>query len=93
MINTLDLDEKKLSELELRGALHSMIEKIESNKLVHYFQFFKESMSDIETEDWLLELPKEVQDRILSAKNTAKNHPELMKPHSEVRKKYEKFLN
>jgi hypothetical protein len=70
-----------------------MIEKMERNKLAHYFQLFKEAMSEAETEDWLTELPKEVQERILRAKNTAKNHPELMKPHSEVRKKYEKFLN
>jgi hypothetical protein len=49
--------------------------------------------TDIETKDWLIELPKEVRAQILRAKNTAKNHPELMKPHSEVRKKYEKFLN
>ncbi len=93
MVNTFDLDEKKLSELELRGALHSMIEKIESNKLAHYFKIFKDSMNKAEAEDWLLELPKEVQERILSAKNTAKNNPELMKPHNEVKKKYEKFLN
>jgi hypothetical protein len=93
MVNTFDLDEKKLSELELRGALHNMIERIDAMQLSHFFRLLKESLSDEETEDWLLELPKEVRERILRAKNTAKNHPELMKPHSEVRKKYEKFLN
>jgi hypothetical protein len=81
MVNTFDLDEKKLSELELRGALHNMIERIDAMQLSHFFRLLKESLSDEEDFQLTPEQEKELEIGIAQTYD-----PTKLIPHSEVMK-------
>ena len=81
-----------MNTLELRGNIITMLGSVTEKKQLKVVNDLLVNFLE-DKEDWLTQLPKEIQESIAASKKIAKESPDLMKPHSEVKKKYEKYLN
>jgi hypothetical protein len=80
-----------MNTLELKGTLIGALSQIESEATLYKILNFVQKTTKVETEDWWFSLPLSVRTEIEAAYEESENE-ELLIPHEEVSKKFEKWL-
>lgn len=89
-----NINKNRKNIFQRKGEMLEMLAQINEEEQVNVLYQIMRSFLNQQNDDnyWFENLPEELQQRILEAKQMAIDNPSLMKTHKEVKKKYEKYL-